>query len=98
MLPIQKRHQPPPPTHTTQGSTELWEWDSAVAAEAFALHDALLRAHLARFRGYEVSTEGDAFLVAFREPFDAAAFCLAVQIALHCESPSPFCRRRRSVV
>ncbi|KIY91819.1 hypothetical protein MNEG_16144 [Monoraphidium neglectum] len=38
---------------------------------------------MTRFYGYEVSTEGDAFLVAFHEPFDAAAWCLAVQIALH---------------
>jgi hypothetical protein len=31
-----------------------------------------------------VSTEGDAFLCAFHEPFDAVAWCLSVQIALHC--------------
>lgn len=37
------------------------------------------------FYGYEVSTEGDAFLVAFHEPFDAAAWCLCVQLALHCK-------------
>jgi class 3 adenylate cyclase len=37
------------------------------------------------FYGYEVSTEGDAFLVAFHEPFDAVAWCLATQLALHCE-------------
>jgi len=32
-----------------------------------------------------VSTEGDAFLVAFHEPFDAVAWCLCVQLALHSE-------------
>lgn len=41
-----------------------------------------------QFYGYEVSTEGDAFLVAFHEPFDAVAWCLCVQLALHCESPT----------
>jgi hypothetical protein len=40
---------------------------------------------MTRFFGYEVSTEGDAFLAAFHEPFDAVAWCLSVQIALHCE-------------
>lgn len=39
-----------------------------------------------QFYGYEVSTEGDAFLVAFHEPFDAVAWCLCVQLALHCKS------------
>ena len=38
-----------------------------------------------QFYGYEVSTEGDAFLVAFHEPFDAVAWCLCVQLALHCK-------------
>lgn len=37
-----------------QGSTELWEWDTSVAAEAFALHDTILRAYMSRFFGYEV--------------------------------------------
>jgi class 3 adenylate cyclase len=40
---------------------------------------------MSNFYGYEVSTEGDAFLVAFHEPFDACAWCLATQLALHCE-------------
>jgi class 3 adenylate cyclase len=40
---------------------------------------------MTQFFGYEVSTEGDAFLVAFHEPFDAVAWCLCVQLALHCE-------------
>lgn len=39
-----------------------------------------------QFCGYEVQTEGDAFLVAFHEPFDAVAWCLATQLALHSES------------
>lgn len=34
---------------------------------------------MSRFFGYEVSTEGDSFLVAFHEPGDAVAFALAVQ-------------------
>lgn len=68
-----------------QGSTELWEWDSQLASEAFKLHDRVLRQYMTQFYGYEVSTEGDAFLVAFHEQFDAVAWCLCVQLALHCE-------------
>eukprot|EP00775_Hariotina_reticulata_P002698 gene2698-2998_t len=66
-----------------QGSTELWEWDQQLASEAFKIHDRILRQYMTHFFGYEVSTEGDAFLVAFHEPFDAVAWCLCVQMALH---------------
>jgi hypothetical protein len=68
-----------------EGSTELWEWDADVASAAIALHDRLLRSYISRFYGYEVTTEGDAFLVAFHDAFDAAAWCLTVQLALMCE-------------
>ena len=68
-----------------QDSTELMEWDADVTTDAIALHDRLLRSYMTHFYGHEVSTEGDAFLVAFHEPFDAAAWCLSVQLALLCE-------------
>lgn len=48
---------------------------------------AVLCCAVPQFYGYEVSTEGDAFLVAFHEPFDAVAWCLCVQLALHCKCP-----------
>ena len=35
-----------------------------------------------RFYGYEVATEGDAFILAFHEPVDAVAWCLCTQHAL----------------
>jgi class 3 adenylate cyclase len=75
---------------TCQGSTELWEWDQQLASEAFKIHDRLLRQYMTHFFGYEVSTEGDAFLVAFHEPFDAVAWCLCVQMALHSECLTAF--------
>ena len=68
-----------------QGSTELWEWNMELTAEGLQLHDRLMRELMGAFYGYEVSTEGDAFLVAFHEPFDAVAWCLATQLALHCK-------------
>jgi class 3 adenylate cyclase len=49
------------------------------------LHDKLMRQMMSKFYGYEVSTEGDAFLVAFHDPVDAVAWCLATQLALHCK-------------
>ena len=38
---------------------------------------------MAQFHGYEVCTEGDAFLVAFHTPEDACAWCVAVQQVRH---------------
>ena len=35
-----------------------------------------------RHYGYEVATEGDAFVLAFHCPLDAVAWCLSVQHAL----------------
>ena len=46
------------------------------------VHDRVMRDAIARHRGYEVKTEGDAFMVAFASPADSAAFCLGVQAAL----------------
>ena len=61
------------------GSTELWEWDNVSMDEANALHDKIMRGHLRDFFGFEVSTEGDAFLLAFHDPVDAVKWCIAVQ-------------------
>ena len=41
-----------------EGSTELWEWDKASMMEAVNIHDRILRCHLSKHFGYEVSTEG----------------------------------------
>lgn len=62
-----------------QGSTALWEAIPDAMREALAVHNALLRATLSEANGYEVKTEGDAFMIAFRDPLSAAAFCLATQ-------------------
>lgn len=49
---------------------------------ALQLHDRLLREHIFKRGGYEVKTEGDAFMVAFTDPLDAVAWCLTTQEAL----------------
>ena len=61
------------------GSTELWEFDKETMDEAISLHDKLLRGHLREYSGYEVATEGDAFVIAFHEATDAIRWCIAVQ-------------------
>ncbi len=49
---------------------------------ALQLHDSIMRAMLKRFNGYEVKTEGDAFMVAFFTVAAAVGWCRAVQRAL----------------
>lgn len=65
-----------------QGSTALWETMPRAMSEALAVHDALLRETMADLLGYEVKTEGDAFMVAFARPEAALAWCLVVQEGL----------------
>ncbi|GIM09453.1 hypothetical protein Vretimale_13299, partial [Volvox reticuliferus] len=65
-----------------EGSTELWEWDTDLMAAAIDLHDHTLRSQMSKWYGYEVQTEGDAFLMAFHEPADAAGWCITTQLAL----------------
>ncbi|KAK9825755.1 hypothetical protein WJX74_004637 [Apatococcus lobatus] len=65
-----------------QGSTELWEWNNFVADNAMLVHDETMRSQLGKFGGYEVSTEGDAFVCAFHTAEAAVAWALNTQQAL----------------
>eukprot|EP00667_Euglena_gracilis_P002793 EG_transcript_2799 len=65
-----------------QSSTLLWEADEEAMELALALHDAVFRTTLQVHRGFEVKTEGDAFMCAFGSVPDAAKFCVAVQHGL----------------
>lgn len=47
--------------------------DSAIMQRALDTHDTVLRALLARYYGYEVTTEGDSFTMAFHDPVDAVS-------------------------
>eukprot|EP01062_Namystynia_karyoxenos_P010179 TRINITY_DN13609_c0_g3_i1.p1 TRINITY_DN13609_c0_g3~~TRINITY_DN13609_c0_g3_i1.p1 ORF type:complete len:2436 (+),score=558.29 TRINITY_DN13609_c0_g3_i1:847-7308(+) len=79
----------PPPTGDValvftdvQGSTLLWNRTQQGMREGLGLHNAALRALIADCSGYEVKTEGDAFMVAFDSVADAAKWCLSSQLAL----------------
>ncbi len=66
-----------------EGSTALFQRLGEPAYRAvLADHHRLIRAALVQHRGAEFGTEGDAFLVAFSSPRDAAAAALAAQSAL----------------
>ncbi len=62
-----------------QGSTTIWEHAEELARHSLRAHDAVMRACLHRHGGYEVKTEGDAFMVAFKNPGRAVRFCFDVQ-------------------
>ena len=47
--------------------------------KAIDVHDHVIRTQLGRFNGYEVTTEGDAFLMAFHDASDAVAWSIATQ-------------------
>ena len=65
-----------------EGSTALWEAVPDAMRVGLQLHDDCMRRLIATHDGYEVKTEGDAFMVSFSRPTDAARWCLAVQEAL----------------
>ncbi|CAK9103145.1 Adenylate cyclase (ATP pyrophosphate-lyase) (Adenylyl cyclase) (Crisp-1) [Durusdinium trenchii] len=72
-----------------QGSTSLWEANPRAMELALRLHDATIRQVLAKHSGYEVTTEGDAFQIAFHDTCDAVAFCLDTQAELlRCDWPA----------
>jgi predicted ATPase/class 3 adenylate cyclase/Tfp pilus assembly protein PilF len=62
-----------------QDSTALWEHLDEGFKPLLDQHNALFRAAIAEFGGYEVKTEGDAFMVAFGDAQAAVAMCLAMQ-------------------
>ena len=71
-----------------QDSTKLWDRDPEMMRRVLTAHDAIMRSAIARRGGYEVKTEGDAFMVAFSDPNDALHWCVDVQLALY-EHPWP---------
>ncbi|TFK44074.1 hypothetical protein BDQ12DRAFT_640483 [Crucibulum laeve] len=75
---------PPPTGHVAlvftdiRNSTHLWEVNPGMPT-AMRLHNSLLRRQLRFCGGYEVKTEGDAFMCSFPTALSAVWWCLAVQ-------------------
>jgi len=70
-----------------KNSTFLWETNPAMQS-AMRIHNGIMRRHLRIIGGYEVKTEGDAFMVAFPTATSALLWCFAVQLLL-LEAPWP---------
>lgn len=64
-----------------QNSTRLWDQNAGMPT-AMRLHNNLLRRLLRTCGGYEVKTEGDAFVVSFSNVLSAVHWCLEVQMRL----------------
>lgn len=62
-----------------EGSTALWAKDPQAMSDALSLHDDLMRKELLRCNGYEITTAGDAFQLAFHRVSDAILYCMHVQ-------------------
>lgn len=65
-----------------KSSTTLWETYPAAMRSAIKLHNEVMRRQLRRIGGFEVKTEGDAFMVSFPTATSALLWCFAVQLQL----------------
>jgi predicted ATPase/class 3 adenylate cyclase/Tfp pilus assembly protein PilF len=66
-----------------EGSTELWERMGDDFKTILDLHNDIVRKGIAQYDGYEVKTEGDAFMIAFASSQNAVLCCLEIQRMLH---------------
>jgi len=78
-----------PPTGTVaitftdiKNSTLLWETNPVAMRAAIKVHNSIMRRCLRTIGGYEVKTEGDAFIVSFKTTEDALKWCLTTQLQL----------------
>ena len=62
-----------------KGSTYLWETHPVAMRSAIKIHNAVMRRQLRIIGGYEVKTEGDAFMVSFPTATSALLWCFSVQ-------------------
>ncbi|KAI8098722.1 uncharacterized protein BX664DRAFT_363060 [Halteromyces radiatus] len=65
-----------------KSSTQFWETQPENMRSAIKIHDNLLRRTLRNVGGYEVKTEGDAFMVCFQSITAALLWCFTVQLQL----------------
>lgn len=65
------------------GFTALSQTDESRAMEVLERHNRLLRSYFPKYRGREVKTIGDGFLVEFESALDAANCSIEIQKSLH---------------
>lgn len=65
-----------------KNSTNLWEMYPDAMRSSIKLHNEVMRRQLRRIGGYEVKTEGDAFMVSFPTATSALLWCFSVQMHL----------------
>lgn len=65
-----------------KNSTLLWETYPVAMRSAIKVHNSIMRRHIRIMGGYEVKTEGDAFIVSFPTPISALLWCFSVQSQL----------------
>jgi adenylate cyclase len=65
-----------------KNSTFLWETIPDAMRSAIKQHNAIMRRQLRNIGGYEVKTEGDAFMVSFPAVSSALLWCFTVQLEL----------------
>ncbi|KAF2218200.1 hypothetical protein BDZ85DRAFT_245625 [Elsinoe ampelina] len=65
-----------------KNSTMLWESYPVAMRSAIKMHNEVMRRHLRIIGGYEVKTEGDAFMVAFPTVTSALLWCFTIQSQL----------------
>ncbi|KNC55391.1 adenylate/guanylate cyclase [Thecamonas trahens ATCC 50062] len=65
-----------------EGSTSLWENFPTIMPKTIETHHSICRRAILENNGYEVKTEGDAFMIAFHQPIDAISFCGKMQLML----------------
>ncbi|ETM35189.1 hypothetical protein, variant [Phytophthora nicotianae] len=66
-----------------QQSSALWGvGDGLIMQQATEIHDNILRSMLMKYRGYEITTAGDAFQLAFHTTREAVEYCMDVQLQL----------------
>ncbi|KAI7834987.1 hypothetical protein BX661DRAFT_175893 [Kickxella alabastrina] len=63
-----------------KNSTIQWETNQVAMRSAIKVHNSIMRRLLRSIGGYEVKTEGDAFMVSFPTVASALHWCLAVQM------------------
>jgi class 3 adenylate cyclase len=64
------------------GSTEMWEKHGDAFLPVLQAHNAILSDAINRYGGFLIKTEGDAYKVAFADPFSAAHCAILAQAAL----------------